>query len=137
MVELTSPFKLDYEDLDQDHQRLADIVNLIVAAIDADEGEKCEDLVNDFVKSAKGHFAREEALLTKAGFPNVARHHAHHQSLNTKMEHLVEFAKNAADNQLARDSLRKELVFFLMDDVITADMDFKTFFEEQADKGET
>jgi hypothetical protein len=33
---------------------------------------------------------------------------------------------------LARDSLRKELVFFLMDDVITTDMDFKNFIKEKA-----
>jgi len=131
MVELTSSFMLDYETLDRDHQRLADIVNLIVGAIDGDEGEKCEDLVIDFVKSAKAHFAKEEALLAKVGFPNVKRHHDHHESLNFKMEHLIEFAKNAGDNKLARDSLRKELVFFLMDDIITADMDFKNFIEKK------
>jgi hypothetical protein len=33
---------------------------------------------------------------------------------------------------MARDSLRKELVFFLMDDVITTDMEFKNFIEETA-----
>jgi|TARA_Y100000031_G_C8033370_1_gene298190 hemerythrin len=132
MVELTPSFMLDYEALDRDHQRLADIVNLIVEAIDGDEGAKCEDLVNDFVKSAKSHFAKEEALLAKVGFPNLDKHHDHHENLNTKMDHLIEFAKMAGENQMARDSLRKELVFFLMDDVITADMDFKSFIEEKS-----
>jgi hemerythrin len=136
MVELTPSFKLDYEALDKDHQHLADIVNLIVEAIDGGEGEKCEGLVNDFVESAKSHFAKEEALLTKVGFPNVERHHDHHASLDTKMDHLMEFAKNAGENQMARDSLRRELVFFLMDDVITADMDFKNFIEQKAKSGE-
>ncbi len=132
MVELTPSFMLDYEALDRDHQRLADIVTLIVEAIDGDEGAKCEDLVNDFVKSAKSHFAKEEALLAKVGFPNLDKHHDHHENLNTKMDHLIEFAKMAGENQMARDSLRKELVFFLMDDVITADMDFKSFIEEKS-----
>lgn len=131
MVKLTPSFLLDYETLDRDHQRLADMVNLIVAAIDGDEGEKCEDLVKDFVKSAKSHFAKEEKLLTKVGFPNVKKHHDHHKSLNFQMDHLIEFAKMAGENQMARDSLRKELVFFLMDDIITADMDFKSFIEEK------
>ena len=132
MVELTPSFMLDYEALDRDHQRLADIVNLIVEAIDGDEGAKCEDLVNDFVKSAKSHFAKEEALLAKVGFPNLDKHHDHHENLNTKMDHLIEFAKMAGENQMARDSLRKELVFFLMDDIITTDMEFKDFIEEKA-----
>lgn len=132
MVELTSSFKLDYEALDRDHQSLADQVNKIVKAIDNDEGDKCEDLVNDFVKAAKSHFAKEEALLVKVGFPNVEGHQAHHKSLNTKMDHLIEFSKMAGQNQMACESLRKELVYFLMDDVITADMDFKNFIEEKS-----
>ncbi len=130
-VELTSSFLLDYESLDRDHQHLADIVNQIVKAIDDDEAEKCEGLVSDFVKSSKEHFSNEEALLVKVGYPDVKKHQDHHKSLNTKMDHMIEFAKMAGENQMARDSLRKELVFFLMDDVITMDMDFKNFIEEK------
>ncbi len=137
MVELTPSFLLEYEALDRDHQRLADIVNLVVKAMDDDEAEKCEALVVDLVKSAKSHFAKEEALLVKIGYPNVEKHQDHHRSLNNKMDHMIEFAKMAAENQMARDSLRKELVFFLMDDVITTDMDFKNFIAEKAKAGKT
>ena len=132
MVELTPSYMLEYDSLDKEHQALADIVNRIVKVIDDDEAEKCEDLVIDFVKSAKSHFANEEGLLVKIGYPNVKKHHDHHKNLNTKMDHMIEFAKMAGENQLARDSLRKELVFFLMDDIITVDMDFKNFIEEKA-----
>ena len=131
MVELTPSFLLESEALDRDHQQLADIVNQIVKAIDDDEAEKCTTLVTDFEQSAKLHFANEEALLVKAGYPNVKRHQDHHKSLYTKLEHMIEFAKMAGENQMARDSLRKELVFFLMDDVITSDMEFKTFIEKK------
>ena len=71
-------------------------------------------------------------MLVKAGYPNVKKHQDHHKSLNTQMDHMIEFAEMAGENQMARDSLRKELVFFLMDDVITADMEFKNFIEEKA-----
>ncbi len=129
MVDLTASFLLESEFLDKEHQRLAGLVNQIIAAIDNDEAEKCEDLLSNFVKSTKEHFAHEEALLVKAGYPNVKKHQDHHKSLNTKMDHLNEFAMNAKDNKLARERLRKELVFFLMDDVITTDMEFKNFIE--------
>ena len=135
MVELTPSFLLEYEALDQDHRRLADIVNQVVKAIDDDEAEKCEDLVIDLVRSAKSHFANEEALLVRIGYPNFMKHQDHHKSLNTKMDHMIEFAKMAGENQMARDSLRKELVFFLMDDVITTDMEFKNFVAEKAKVG--
>ena len=137
MVELTPSFLLEYEALDRDHQRLADIINQVVKAIEDDEAEKCEALVIDLVKSAKSHFAKEEALLIKIGYPNVEKHQDHHRSLNNKMDHMIEFAKMAGENQMARDSLRKEMVFFLMDDVITTDMDFKNFVAENAKAGKT
>lgn len=136
MVELTPSFLLEYETLDRDHQRLAEIINQVIEAIDADEAEKCADLVIELVQSAKSHFANEEALLVKIGYPNVKKHQDHHKSLYTKMDHLIEFAKMAGENQMARDSLRKELVFFLMDDIITTDMDFKNFVAEKAKAGE-
>ncbi len=134
MVELTGSFLLEYEALDRDHQRLAEIVNRVVKAIDDDEAEKCADLVVGLVNSAKSHFAREEALLVKIGYPHVEKHQDHHRSLNSKMDHMIEIAKMAGENQLARDSLRKELVFVLMDDIITTDMDFKNFVAEKAGK---
>ena len=132
MVELTPAFLLEYEALDRDHQRLADLVNRVVKAIDDDEADKCADLVIDLVSSVKSHFAREEALLVKIGYPNVEKHQDHHRSLTTKMDHMIEFAKMAGENQMARDSLRKELVFVLMDDIITTDMDFKNFIAEKS-----
>lgn len=132
MVELTPSFMLEVDSLDDEHQALADIVNQILQAIDGGEPGKCKTLTTEFVKSAKDHFANEEVLLVKAGYPNVKKHQDHHKSLNTKMDHLLEFASAAEENEMARESLRKELVFFLMDDVITTDMDFKNFIKDKA-----
>lgn len=133
LVDLSASFLMESEALDKDHRRLADLVNEIVAAIDGDEAEKCEGLLSTFVKSAKEHFANEEALLVKVGYPNVKKHQDHHKSLNTKMDHMNEFAKMAKENKLARERLRKELVFFLMDDIITTDMEFKNFINAKAE----
>ena len=131
MVELTPSFLLESEALDRDHQHLADIVNQIVQAIDDDKASECRRLVPDFVQAAKAHFAREEAFLIKLGYPDVQKHRDHHRSLGTKMEHMLEFARMAEENALARESLRKELLFFLMDDVITTDLEFKSFVEDK------
>lgn len=131
MVELTSSFKLEFDALDRDHQQLAETVNRIVQALDQGKAGECERLVTDFVRDAKKHFAHEEGLLAKAGYPNAKKHRDHHRSLNTQMDHMVEFARMAEENPMAQEKLRKELVYFLMDDVITADMDFKNFLGEK------
>jgi len=127
MVELTSAFELDIEALDEDHKNLVNLVNQITDDIDQNNAIQCATLVLQFVKMSKQHFAREEALLIKTGYPNVKKHHEHHTELNDKMDHLLEFSEVATSNPIARESLKKELLYFVMDDVITSDMEFKDY----------
>jgi hypothetical protein len=42
----------------------------------------------------------------------------------------LNLAARVVDHPPARDSLRKELVFFLLDDVINEDLNFKKFLAE-------
>ena len=131
MVEFTDTFELDCDELDKDHQRLVEMVNEIVAMLDEGKTETCESKVSEFVYFAKRHFGREERLLAKAGYPDVQKHCEHHALLKTQMEHILEFARMVDVNDKARESLKRELVYFLMDDVITTDLEFKTFMQEK------
>ena len=130
MVEMTPSFELEIETLDQDHQVLIDQANRICAEIDDGDGNNCQAMVEEFVKLSKQHFAREEAILKKAGYPDVAGHEEHHRSLDGKMQHMLEYAGQATENPLARQNLKKELQYFILDDVITADMSFKDFIKQ-------
>ena len=131
MVELTETFVLECAELDKDHKRLVEMVNDITDDIDKGATGNCNSKVLNFVNFAKEHFSREEKLLTKNGYPEVAKHHKHHQTLIAKMEHIQEFAASAETNQLACVSLKRELVYFLMDDLITTDMDFKDHIDSE------
>jgi len=131
MVEITRSFEIEVELIDNDHRRLVEIINEITQAIDDDQPEECARLVPDFVAFTKRHFAREEALLEKNGYPQVDKHRRHHASLDDKMKTMEALALNVVDSPAARDTLRKELVFFLMDDVINADLDFKSYIADQ------
>ena len=57
--------------------------------------EECAKLTPEMIKFAKQHFTREEALLTKVGYPDVKIHAAHHQNLDHKMETILELAAMA------------------------------------------
>ena len=129
MVELTETFVLECAELDKDHKRLVEMVNDITDDIDKGATGNCNSKVLNFVNFAKEHFSREEKLLKKNGYPEAAKHHKHHQTLIAKMEHIQEFAASAETNQQACVSLKRELVYFLMDDLITTDMDFKGHIE--------
>jgi len=130
MVELTKTFELDCDVLDQDHKQLVEMVNEIIAMLDNGETGKCRDKVAEFASFTKGHFGREENYLAKSGYPDIEKHRQHHRYLMEKIDHMVEFASAADDNEIACESLKKELVFFVMDDVITSDLDFKSYVSD-------
>jgi hemerythrin-like metal-binding protein len=127
MVEITRSFEIDIEAIDDDHRRLVDIVNEIVQALDDAKPEVCRTLVPEFVDLAKQHFSREETLLAKYSYPDLEKHRRHHAALDGKMETMLSLAENAVDSPPAQETLRKELIFFIMDDVINEDMDYKSF----------
>ena len=127
MVELTPSFELDYRQIDDDHRRLVDLVNRIIEAMNADDFDACARLVPDFVGTARTHFRHEEALLKKLGYPEAEDHHDHHRQLDEKLEAIQRLSQTIADSKVACESLRKELTFFVMDDVINADLDFKPY----------
>lgn len=136
MKNLTQSFLLEHQALDKDHEQLLVLANEIIAGLDENCVDKCEEQVSAFIESSKAHFAREEAVLIKAGYPNARKHQDHHKKLTAKMDHLLEFARMVGENLMARESLRKELTFFLMDDVITTDLEFKAFLEDSANHQE-
>lgn len=127
MVEITRSFEIEVDMIDSDHRRLVDIINDIVQAIDGGKPEKCHELVPGFVELSKQHFRREESLLAKHGYPDTDKHRKHHAGLNDKMDTMLALAEKAVESPPAADALRKELIFFLMDDVINEDMDFKSY----------
>ncbi len=134
MVEITKSFEIEVDVIDSDHRRLVDIVNEIVQAIDAANYEVCTNLVPEFVKLSKQHFKREESLLAKYDYPQTEKHHKHHIGLNDKMDTMLALTGRLAESPPAREALRKELIYFIMDDVINEDMDFKSFLVNATSK---
>ena len=127
MVEITRSFEIEVDIIDNDHRQLVDNINEIIQALDNQEFEKCGQLVPDFVDLSKQHFRREETLLAKYDYPQTDNHIKHHASLDTKMDTMLALVEKVADSPPAVDALRKELIFFMMDDIINEDMDFKSF----------
>ncbi len=129
MLELSESFELEMPALDRDHQRLADIINQVVKLIDDGQPEACATLVPEFVDFAKKHFRREEAFLRKIGYPDAGKHHEYHSQLDGKMDTMLRLAQAVGNSKVAQESLRKEMIYFLMDDIINADLEFKAFIK--------
>ena len=133
MVELSPSFELECEALDRDHKHLLQQVNEIIAVIDGERADECAKLAPQLIKYAKQHFAREESLLKKIGYPDVDKHVDHHLGLDHKMETILELASMADEQPAAGEKLKSALRFFLMDDIMNADLDFKSFVTDSQD----
>jgi hemerythrin len=65
--------------IDEDHKKLIAMINDLYDAILAGrERKKLDNLLDRLVDYTRYHFAREEKLLARTGYPDVAAHkHAH------------------------------------------------------------
>jgi hemerythrin-like metal-binding protein len=98
--------------IDQQHRALFDIGNkLIHAAHSGKHRIEIELLLDAFVAHVKEHFATEEEVLCRTGFPLSARHKELHRAL---LERARELRKWYGAGRLAAS----ELVGFIADDVI-------------------
>ncbi|WP_167730197.1 hemerythrin domain-containing protein [Terasakiella sp. SH-1] len=127
MIDIDDSFLLECEEIDKDHAWLNQLAEDINAAIDENRPQDCAELSRRFVSLCKKHFGAEEALLKKIDYPDAKHHHEHHQSLYGKMDTILKLGEAAASNELARKSLKKEVFYLLMDDIINEDLSFKEF----------
>jgi hemerythrin-like metal-binding protein len=117
-------FHTGHPDIDADHAELAEIIDAIDDAVDAEgEGENCRHLLDSFIGAARRHFQREEDILKAAEFPGLERHCIYHRQL---LEQAIT-VKAHCDEMLEKNHLRQcfeEMARFFVDDVIRGDMEF-------------
>ncbi len=75
------------EAIDADHKVLINLLNKLHFQLFAgDEPGAIEDVLEDLAAYARAHFAREESLMCRAGYPETERHCALHRSLSSALE---------------------------------------------------
>jgi len=72
--------------IDQDHQRLFEILNRLADADARRERAVVADAVEEMVSYAIEHFAREEELMEAVRYPLLAEHRQQHRELTAKVE---------------------------------------------------
>jgi len=73
-------------ELDADHKALIELLNRLHYMVFAgDSQDAVEEVLEDLCAYAACHFAREEALMRAAGYPDVERHSAFHRQLADRL----------------------------------------------------
>jgi len=88
-IQWTEELSVGNPSLDTDHKLLLDLVNRLDEAIESGRGrEEVGTVLNSLLDYTAYHFAREEALMSASGYPDVATHAHTHQVLRLQVSHI-------------------------------------------------
>ena len=116
--------------IDQDHHRLVDLLNAAYAKMMSGDGlEAAIQMLDDLREIAARHFADEERLMHKIGYPDLAEHRSIHQDLLAKFAVLE--GRMAANEPDAGPALFKFLADWLKSHTYRQDLAFVEFARSQ------
>ena len=125
-----SSFESGIPEIDNDHRALVEMIGKIEVALEESSLEECSDLFSEFLTQAADHFKREEAFLISIDFPRLESHSAAHRELLKMGGEVLKSAKTNLSQAKAKEHL-EELIYFLLEDVIKADAEFKSYAQEK------
>lgn len=114
--------------IDAEHQDIADCINdcLLIAA--KGNNDLPPQHLTMLRQKMAAHFLNEEALMEELGFPLLTPHRGHHRNILNKLDRLQ--ADCALKGGISLNDVRGFLEG-LIEDVLHADLPFKTFLYER------
>lgn len=88
-VDWKPEYSVGNAEIDEQHRRLVGLINQLHDAMKA--GGRHEDLMkimNELVSYTRYHFAHEEKLMQRAGYPDLAAHQRTHRAMVEQVEKL-------------------------------------------------
>jgi hemerythrin len=90
--------RINVQVLDAQHRRLAMLVGQLAEQLAANNvTDAAEETLTELLRVTRLHFATEEELMLKYGFPGYAEHRAEHKSLLLELERLLAVERAAPD----------------------------------------
>lgn len=122
-------FETGVAEIDDDHRTMFALATAIGDGI-AKRDEAFRAALQQFIALAERHFAKEEGILVRAGYPGVDKHKAYHAALLAKAQQLKAICDGKDDPTQAGECYIA-LVDFLIDDVVRGDTQFKSFLDTE------
>lgn len=89
-INWSDSYSVGIPSLDAQHQHLVKMVNHLYAALNEGKGNEALDKVfNGLVAYTVKHFATEEQLMQRHGFPSLSEHKQEHQKLKAQVEDFI------------------------------------------------
>ena len=125
-IESIEAFLVGLPEIDDDHRLLVGTINRMGVEIEEASHKLCVELFAEFETAATTHFAREEEILERLGYPEIERHRSYHADLLRRVREL----KSLGYEKVSKDALFSrfvEMADFVVDDIFRGDIEFKDF----------
>ncbi|HLD22798.1 MAG TPA: hemerythrin family protein [Sulfuricurvum sp.] len=124
-LEWSEEYRLGIAAIDEQHQRLFDIVGRITALDSATSTkEELRAILGELSSYMREHFNDEEAYMSRIGFPEFE----YHRKLHTE---IIEFVNASVTNSPTLAMIRTKLKFIikkaLIDHIVIEDMKYKLY----------
>lgn len=94
--------KLGIPEMDDQHARFFDVMNRLIAAdVESDERELVAGVLDELRDYVRGHFAAEEDLMARCGYPELPEHCAEHARFTAQLR---EFEAQFAEDEEGLDA---------------------------------
>jgi hemerythrin-like metal-binding protein len=122
-----------FDQINAEHQALAAMTDRLRSAIAGLPDRRMpfdefETAAREIVDAMREHFVHEEQTMQQTGYPSLAQHRAHHAGCLVKLRTLM---STAASQGHATEKTVDTVFATLIDDVLKADLDFKTFLYDK------
>ena len=127
-IQWNEEFKIDVQEIDEQHKVLLEIFNQIVASVEKkNEWEKTSSIVDSLIHHAYRHFATEERYMIKHQYPDLPVHIDQHLDFIKKVTTLSQEVKDKDPDK------QKEMVAFLAkwyyDHVLVIDKKYSQYLD--------
>jgi hemerythrin len=128
MLVWTEDYKIGLAELDAQHLMLFAVINQIDINIEAGRaGELLDDLLGALANYVQYHFEFEEAMMIAHGYPPAPDHRQGHCRLVQSLSSLIAPASGQADKLGHALKVRRFVIDWLVDHIMTEDADFARY----------
>lgn len=132
-IELTPALLTGHPDIDAEHQALVTAINTCMDHLESGAVHACAESFDRLGLLLLDHFQNEENIMRELGYRKLDNHMGHHVH---SYQEFFKIAGLCSVKDCRQEECITEMKSILLRDLISADMDFKSYLEDIGFRGD-
>ena len=139
MYEFTEDCMIHIEQIDNEHRKLFQMLNEAFTMVQETEDASAItiSLLSNLKNYAMTHFAHEEQLQQRYGYPDYQSHHQYHQAFGKAAENLARRLKEEGGTAQLASRLNKQLVSWLINHIKMEDAKVARYIQKVSESSKS